>query len=120
MIDLQNAVQSLMMLILSGGADAAKGLFTGMVMKEAEQASQLWREVFARQPEAYPLADRVAREPQDQALRDKLSGTVERALRENPELQQRAQVLVTGGIKAEEGSVAAAVISGSTVTINNQ
>jgi hypothetical protein len=121
MIDLQTAVEALMTLVLSNGADAAKALFKGMVVKGAEQASEAWRRVFEREPEAYPLADRVARNPEDTAQAQALRDLLERVLAEHSELLPPGGLTVrTGDIQADRGSVGAGVIQGSTLHITNQ
>ena len=120
MIELQAAVDTMMTMIVSGGAEAAKELFTGMALSGAKEVSRAWHDLFAEAPDAYPLADRVARDPTDPDLEADLRALLERVLREHPELRPSVgQAVQTGDIRAEHGSVAAAVIQGSTLTIDN-
>ena len=120
MTELQTAVDTMMSLILAGGADAAKDLVKGQVLAGAAAVSRAWRALFGEAPDAYPLADRVAREPGNLEQAEALRALVTRVLTEHPELAQGLSVQVrTGDIQAAGGSVAAAVIHGSPITITN-
>lgn len=120
MIDLQTIVTALMAFLFSGGAEAAKELITGMVVNGTERASQAWRDLMLAEPEVYPLADRVARAPEDAAAVAQLRALLERMLQAHPALAaQGALAVTTGEISADHGSVAAAVIN-SPVTIHNR
>lgn len=119
MLDLQTIVSSLMTLLLYGGADAAKELIKGVVVNSATEASRTWHELMLAEPEVYPLADRVARAPADEAAAAALSATLERVLTAHPELMPKGDITVTvGSVSADRGSVAAGVIEGH-VTIDN-
>ena len=121
MINLQATVNSLMTLLLNGGTDAAIELFKGMVVNGAEAVSKIWRDIFSEKPESYPLADRVARNPEDPSARQELRALLEKMLAQRPELlEQVQQTIITGDIKADQGSVAAGVIQDSDVTIKNR
>jgi hypothetical protein len=67
MLDLQTIVSSLMTLLLYGGADAAKELIKGVVVTNAVEASKTWHDLMLAAPATYPLADRTARDPNDDA-----------------------------------------------------
>lgn len=118
MLDLQTIVSTLMTLVLYGGADAAKELIKGVVVRNATEASRTWHELMLAEPEVYPLADRVARAPTDETAVAELRVTLERLLTEHPELVPKGNVTV-GDISADRGSVAAGVIGGN-VTMDNK
>ncbi|WP_058555526.1 hypothetical protein [Thiohalocapsa sp. ML1] len=120
MLDLQTIVSTLMTLLLYGGADAAKELINGVVVNGATEASKTWRALMRKEPEAYPLADRVAQDPDNDAAASELRILLERVLTEHPELRPTGDITVTAGdIKADHGSVAAGVVTGN-ITINNK
>jgi hypothetical protein len=119
MLDLQTIVSTLMTLLLYGGADAAKELIKGVVVNGATEASKTWHELMLAAPEAYPLADRVARDPDDDAVATELRILLERVLEAHPELRPRGDIsFTTGDITADHG-VAGGVITGN-ITINNK
>lgn len=121
MIDLQTIVSTLMTLLLYGGADAAKELLKGVVVNNAVEASQAWRELMLAEPAVYPLADRVARAPEDDVAKVELRAALERVFAEHPELMPKGDLQVTtGDITADNGSLAAGMVTGSTVTIHNK
>ena len=121
MIELQTALDALMSLITDGGPEAAKVLFKGVVLNGAKQVSALWKSVFEEAPDAYPLADRVARNPDDGAQAGELRALVEKVLREHPALLPPGGIaVVTRDSEAKNGSVAAAVIKDSPIIINNR
>lgn len=118
MIDLQTIVSTLMNLLLYGGADAAKELFKDVVVGNAAEASNLWRELMVKEPRLYPLADQVAAAPDDAARRAELSALLESVLQAHPELLPTGDLRVTtGDIRADHG-VAAAVVNGHITIIN--
>lgn len=120
MLDLQTIVSTLMTLLLYGGADAAKELINGAVVNGAVEASKTWRALMREEPETRPLADRVAQDPNDDTARAELQALLERVLTEHPELRPTGDITVTtGDIKADDGSVAAGVVTGN-ITINNK
>jgi hypothetical protein len=121
MNELQIAVDALMGLILSGGAEAAKELVKGAVLNGAKELSDAWRALFGEAPETYPLADRLVRNPHDAALSAQLRELLGQMLRDHPELLPAGALAVrTGDIQAGQGSVAAAVIQGATINIGNR
>jgi hypothetical protein len=119
MLDLQTIVSTLMTLLLYGGADAAKELINDVVVNGAVEASKTWRALMREEPEAYPLADRVAQDPNDDTARAELQALLERVLTEHPELWPQGDIRVTTGDITADHGVAGAVITG-TITINNK
>lgn len=117
MIDLQTAVGSMVTFLLSGGPEAINELIKGVVVGGAQDASDLWHQVFRKRPESKALAERLAHDPQDTDARTQIQQSLEHVFREHPELLQRAGNIQI--IRADDGSVAAGEISGSTITINN-
>ena len=125
MVDLSMAVDTLINVLQSGGASAAKDLIKGAVYKGAEAVSKLWHTIFDDKPEAYPLAIKVAQERENSDAQRALRTMLEEYLSQHPQvlqqLQQKSiQVGNVGGITADQSSVAAAVISHSTIKINNK
>ncbi|WP_295429212.1 hypothetical protein [uncultured Thiodictyon sp.] len=120
MSDLQTAVDALMNLVLYGGAEAAKQLFMARVGAGTQAVRDTWRGVFEQAPDAYPLADRVARNPTDPDLDADLRALLVRVLREHPELLPAGGLAVqTGDIRAEHGSVAVGAMQGGSISIKN-
>jgi hypothetical protein len=70
--------------------------------------------------EVYPLADRVARGPENDAAASELRVLLERVLTERPELRPQGDIsITTGDITADNGSVGAGVVTGN-ITIHNK
>ena len=121
MIEEQAALDSLMTVLADGGADAAKVLVKGAVINGAKAVSNAWRDIFSEDPESYPLANRVASNPDDTSAQEELKALVKELLEQRPELvEQVRQTITTGDIRADKGSVAVGVMSGSTVNITNK
>jgi hypothetical protein len=92
MIAIQTAVSALLGLLATGGSEAAVEIFKGAVIKGAEGISKLWRDIFAHEPESYPLANQVARNPEDQVKQQQLRQLLEEALKNHPELLQSNEI----------------------------
>lgn len=89
--------------------------------QRAEAVSKIWRDIFSEKPESYPLADRVARDPEDSSAYEELRALLEKVPAQRPELlEQVQQRFIMGDMKADKGSVAAGVIQHSNVTIKNR
>jgi hypothetical protein len=120
MLELQNAVGSMMEFLLNGGAAAAKDLLKGMVVKGAVDVSKLWHEVFQKDTKTKQLVDRLAQDPQDLSAQTELRALLEDMLRQHPGLRQQAQKVIKAKktINAINGSVAAETINNTIITIN--
>lgn len=106
MYDLQTAVTGLMDLLIQGGSDAAIELSKNTVLKGSEALSKCWRDIFSKQPKAYPLADDVAKQPGNEALKNQLLALLQQTLNEHPELLKNINIsgdTVIGDVTADNG-----------------
>ena len=122
MMELSVVVDTLMKALTAGGASAATDLFKGAVLGGTKALSNLWRSIFAEQPEAYPLADKVVKDTQNAEAHQALRSLLEDFFKQNPERLQQVQQLniQTGDIKAEPGGVAVGVSQNSHIQIINK
>ena len=118
MIDIQTAVNSLMTLLLSGGAEAAIELSKNVVIGGVKDVSKLWRNIFSEQPESYPLANQVAKRPEDESLQQQLRVLLEKTLSEHPELIQDISIesINIDKVEAKNGSIAVGVNIGGKIS----
>lgn len=120
MINLQTIIDSLIKLLINGGVAAATDLIKGVILKGAEQLSEIWQKIFKEKPESKDLVLEVSKEPNNETAKNKLQALLKEVLAQNPELLQQVHHSVkTGDINASEGGVAGAVISGN-FKINNK
>lgn len=121
MIDVPTAVNDLVGLLLKNGTNACTE-----PVKSAEQLSNIWRQVFKKVSASKALAFEVSKDPTNEKAINDLQVLLEKALAQSPELLQQMQPsasfgnINTGNIGAGDGSIAAAVISNSTVHIENK
>lgn len=121
MVDVPVAVEALMKVLVAGGTSAATELFKGAILKGAKSLSDIWRTIFADKPESYPLANTVAKDPQNAETQQALRSLLEDFLEQNPShLRQIQQVIHIGDVKAESGSVSVGVNHGVNITTNNK
>ena len=116
MYELQPAVSGLMDLLIQGGSDAAIELSKNAVLKGATVLSKLWRDIFSKQPRAYPLADDVAKQPGNEELKNQLQALLQQTLSEYPELLQNTNT--SGDVTADNGSIAVGQSIHSSQTIH--
>lgn len=113
MINAQLAASDLMSSL--GKDNVGIELLTG-----AEQISDIWPQIFRIKPEFEKLVFEVSKASNQTAIKN-LRVSLEKVLKENPDLLQQMQPTITiGNISADNGSVATAVNSGSTVHIENR
>lgn len=121
MVDVPTAVNELVGLLLKNSSNACTE-----PVKSAEQLLNIWRQVFKQVSASKALAFEVSKDPTNQTVINELQVLLEKALAQSPELLQQMQPspsfenINTGNISAGDGSVAAAVISNSTVHIDNK
>ena len=121
MVDVPVAVETLIKVLVAGGTSAATELFKGAVLNGAKSLSHLWRTIFADKPESRPLADTVAKDPQNAAAQQALCSLLEDFLKQNPShLQQIQQSIHFGDVKAEGGSVVVGVLRDGNITVINK
>lgn len=68
MNEIQTATNALLQLVMTGGAKAEVELSKKDVIGCAKQLSKLWRTLFSTESESYPLAHRLAYEPDNGQL----------------------------------------------------
>ena len=121
MIEIQTAVTALMGLLATGGSEAAVEIFKGAVVKGAEGIVKLWGDIFAHEPESYPLANQVAKNPDDQAKQQQLRQLLEETLNKHPELLQSNEIgnINIKEVKAKNGGIAVGVNIGGQINLKD-
>jgi hypothetical protein len=121
MYELQPAVSGLMDLLIQGGSDAAVELSKNAVLKGATVLSKLWWDVFDKQPKAYPLADEVAKQPGNEALKEQLQTLLQQTLKEHPKLLNNINLsgdTTIGDVTADNCAIAVGQSNNSSQTIH--
>lgn len=121
MYDLQTAATGLMDLLIQGGSDAAIELSKNAVLKGSVALSKCWRDIFSQQPKAYPLADDVAKQPDNEDLKNQLQALLQQTLNEHPELLSNINLsgdTLIGDVTADNGSIAVGQSNNSSQTIH--
>ena len=121
MYELQPAVSGLMDLLIQGGSDAAVELSKNAVLKGATVLSKLWRDIFSQQPKAYPLADDVAKQPNNEDLKNQLQALLLQTFNDHPELLSNINLsgdTLIGDVTADNGSIAVGQSNNSSQTIH--
>lgn len=121
MYELQTAVTGLMDLLIQGGSDAAIELSKNAVLKGSEALSKCWRDIFSKQPKAYPLADDVAKQPDNEDLKNQLQALLQQTLNEHPELLKNINLsgdTLIGDVTADNGSIAIGQSINSSQTVH--
>jgi hypothetical protein len=118
LIDIPTVVTALITFFASGGSEAALDILKGISVNSALILSDLKDELLAK-PEVKTLVQQVEQRPQDLKLQQQLGELLTRELEQHPTFQQRTTVKHKGDVTAEKGSVAAVVISDSTITNHN-
>lgn len=114
MIDAQSAANGLISSLVKGNAETE-------FPNGAELFSDIWPQIFNIKPDCKNLAIKISKDLNNETEIKKLRVSLEDVLKKNPDLLQQMQpTITTGNISAANGSVAAAVISGSTVHIENK
>nr|CAA6815806.1 MAG: Unknown protein [uncultured Thiotrichaceae bacterium] len=116
LVDIPVIVSTLVTFFTMGGTDASIELLKGVTVNGALKLAELKDELIV-QPAVNKALEQFQQNPLDVSVKSELEEQLKTALENHPALQQMA-VQVQGDIKAEDGSVAAAVISGN-VTITN-
>ena len=118
LIDIPTVVGTLVTYFAMGGSDAAveaiKGLAINATLKLAELKDQL-----LCKPEVGQAVQQYQQNPLNMTLKAQLEAVLTHAVQQHPVFQQQTAVQVQGDIKAEKGSIAAAVINGGTITLTN-
>ena len=121
MIEIQTAVNALIGLLATGGSEAAVEIFKGAAVKGAEGIARLWRDIFTHEPESYPLANQVAKNPDDPAKQQQLRQLLEETLQNHPELLQSNEIgnINIKAVKAKNGGVAVGVNIGGQINLKD-
>lgn len=118
LIDIPTVVGTLVTYFAMGGSDAAiealKGVAVNATLKLAELKDQL-----LGKPEVQNAVQQYQQNPLSPVFKQELESVLTQALKQHPEFQQQTAVQVQGDVKADRGSVGAAVIQGGTITLNN-
>ena len=118
LVDIPNVVGSLITFFTMGGGDAALELIKGITVNSVVKLAELKDELLG-EPEVIHAVGEFQQNPMDNQLKSQLEEVLGKALAQHPTFQQQTAVKVDGDIKAEKGSVAAAVISGE-INIENK
>lgn len=118
LIDIPTIVSTLVTYFAMGGSDAAVEAIKGMAVNATLKLADLKDQLLCK-PEVGQAVQQYQQNPLDMNLKAQLNDVLTRAVQEHPAFQQQTAVQVQGDIKAEKGSVAAAVINGGTITLNN-
>ncbi|MEZ5537535.1 MAG: hypothetical protein R3F02_18175 [Thiolinea sp.] len=118
LIDIPTVVGTLVTYFAMGGNEAAVEAIKGMAVNATLKLSELKDQLLGK-PEVKALATQVQAQPLDMELQQQLRDMLTQELERHPAFQQQTAVQVQGDIKAENGSVAAAVINGGTISITN-
>jgi len=116
LVDIQNVVGTLVTYFAMGGNDAAVEFIKGVTVNGALKLAELKDELICK-PEVKQAITKYKEDPYQQ--KQQLEEVLTKALANHPAFQQHTAVQVKGDIKAEKGSVAAAVINGD-VKITNK
>lgn len=121
MLDLQTVVGSLVTLLLVGGPDAAVELIKGSTVNAAVETSNLWRRIFTHEPDSYSLANRVAKDKQDETAQKQLRAFLESTFKAHPELLQGNHIeeINIHKVSAKNGGVAVGVSIGGQIHQHN-
>ena len=116
LVDIQNVVGTLVTYFAMGGGDAAVEFIKGVTVNGALKLTELKDELMGK-PEVEQAIAKYKEDPYQQ--KQQLEEVLTKVLTQHPTFQQQTAVQVRGDIKAEKGSVAAAVINGE-VKITNK
>ncbi|MEE9425673.1 MAG: hypothetical protein V3V18_11975 [Methylococcales bacterium] len=118
LIDIPIVVTTLITFFTSGGSEAVLEAFKGITVNTALMLSDLKDELLGK-PEVNTLVQQVEQNPLDINLQQQLREILTQELERHPIFQHQTAVNIEGNVTAKKGSVAAAVISGGTITNHN-
>jgi hypothetical protein len=118
LLDIPVVVSTLVTFFTMGASDAAIEALKGFAVNGALKLAELKDELLCK-PEVGQAVQQYQQNPLDMSLKAQLEDVLTKAVEQHPAFQQQTAVQVQGDIKAEKGSVAAAVINGGTITLTN-
>lgn len=118
LIDLPTVVGTLVTYFAMGGSDAAVEAIKGIAVNASLKLVELKDQLLGK-PEVEQAVQQYQQNPLNMAFKAQLEAVLTKAVEQHPAFQQQTVVQVQGNINAEKGSVAAAVIQGGKITLNN-
>ena len=118
LIDIPTIISTLVTFFATGGSDAAIEAIKGITVNGAMKLAELKDELLGKQ-EVIQAVEEYQQHPLDITFKTQLEDILAQALEQHPALMQQTAVRVEGDIKADKGSVAAGVISGGEIKIDN-
>lgn len=118
LIKISDIVGTLVTYFTMGANDAAIEAIKGITVNASLKLAALKDELLCK-PEVEQAVQHYQQNPLDMRLKTQLEAVLTKAIQQHPAFQQQTAVHVQGDVKAEQGSVAAAVINGGNITISN-